>query len=299
MTQHAIPTPAMPFVAGISHRWVTVRGASFHVAESASAGAGAPVVVLLHGWPQHWWCWRRVIPELAPMAHVVAIDLRGHGWSSAPRQGYLKEELADDVCAVLDELGHGRVTIVGHDWGGWVGFLAALRSPERFDALVALGIVPPFQRLSPATVANAWRGAYQLLLAAPVLGRTVLRTQPRVVAEMIRLGTVDPEAIDEPARRHYAEMLQSPERARASVQMYRTFLVHEVPHLGRYQQQRLAVPTRLLVGRADPIATDAFLRGWQDHADDMIVEVLEGVGHFIPEEAPERVVQAVRLALAA
>src|SRR5688572_22414915 len=152
MDQQAGPTPPMPFVAGMSHRWVTVRGASFHVAERATTGLDAPVVVLLHGWPQHWWCWRRVIPELIPLAHVVAIDPRGHGWSSASEHGYLTEELADDLFAVLDELGHGRVTLVGHDWGGWVGFLAALRSPDRFDALVALGIVHPFQRLSPATM---------------------------------------------------------------------------------------------------------------------------------------------------
>ena len=183
------------------------------------------------------------------MAHVVAIDLRGHGWSSAPRQGYLKEELADDLCAVLDELGHGRVTLVGHDWGGWVGFLAALRSPERFDALVALGIVPPFQRLSPATVANAWRGAYQLLLASPVLGRTDLRTHHERSPRSSASAPSIPRPSTSTARRHYAEMLQSPERARASVQMYRTFLVHEVPHLGRYQREYLTVPTRLLVGR--------------------------------------------------
>jgi pimeloyl-ACP methyl ester carboxylesterase len=288
------PGVEMPHLDGIAHRWVDVRGERFHVAESASADPGAPVVVLLHGWPQHWWCWRKVIPGLVPDTRVVALDLRGHGWSSAPDHGYRKEELVDDVFAVLDELGHDRVTLVGHDWGGWVGFLAALREPERFDALVALGILHPFQRLSPETIANAWRVGYQPVLAAPLLGSSLLRTQPWVVSEMIRLGTSERDAIDPATRRQYAEVLRSPARANASVQMYRTFLLHELPHLGRYQQSYLTVPTRLLVGRDDPVANGAFLDGWQEHAADMTIEYIDRVGHFVPEESPARVIHAIR-----
>ena len=291
------PDVPMPHLDGITHRWIGVRGERFHVAESASTGPQAPVVVLLHGWPQNWWCWRKVIPDLMPDARVVAIDLRGHGWSSAPNHGYLKEELVDDLFAVLDELGHDRVILVGHDWGGWVGFLAALRHPDRLDALVALGIIHPFQRLSLETITNAWRGAYQLVLAAPVLGRSLLRTQPWAVSEMIRLGTYERDAIDPATRRQYAQLLRAPARANASVQMYRTFLLHELPNLGQYRQAYLTVPTRLLVGSADPVANGAFLEGWQEHAADMTVESLDRVGHFIPEESPARVLHAIRAVL--
>lgn len=290
MDVHPVP---MPHLDGVMHRWVEVRGETFHVAESAVARPGASVVVLLHGWPQHWWCWRKVIPGLMPDVRVVALDLRGHGWSSAPEHGYLKEELVDDLFAVLDELGHDRVTLVGHDWGGWIGFLAALRQPERFDALVALGIIHPFQRLSLATLTNAWRGAYQPMLAAPVVGQSLLRTQPWVVSEMIRLGTYDRDAIDPATRRQYAEVLRAPARARASVQMYRTFLLQELPHLGRYREAYLTVPTHLLVGRADPVANAAFLDGWHEHAADMRVDCIDEVGHFVPEEAPARVIDAI------
>jgi len=66
----------LPDLDGMSHRKVTARGATFHVAESAAPHAGSPVFVLLHGWPQHWWCWRLVIPELIPLGRVVAMDLR-------------------------------------------------------------------------------------------------------------------------------------------------------------------------------------------------------------------------------
>jgi len=110
----------LPHVDGVSHRWVQARGLRFHVAE---AGSGEDVVLCLHGWPQHWYLWRHLMPALADRHRVLAMDLRGFGWSDAPRDGYEKENLATDVLAVMDELGLERVKLVGHDWGGWIGFL--------------------------------------------------------------------------------------------------------------------------------------------------------------------------------
>src|SRR3954452_11781105 len=70
-------TRAHPVVRGVSHRMVEVDGVRLHVAE---AGSG-PTLLLLHGWPQHWWCWRKLIPDLARTHRVIAPDLRGWGWS--------------------------------------------------------------------------------------------------------------------------------------------------------------------------------------------------------------------------
>jgi pimeloyl-ACP methyl ester carboxylesterase len=284
----------MPHVAGMTHRWVDVRDIRVHVAEGGVADPTAPVIVLLHGWPQHWWCWRHVVPQLVGEAHVVAPDLRGHGWSDAPVAGYDKENLVDDLLVLLDDLGHDRVTLVGHDWGGWIGFLAALRQPERFDALIALGIIHPFQQFSLSALRNAWRGTYQVLLASPLLGEAMLRSSPFLVAEGIRRGCHDPAAIDADVRRHYGEVLQASARARASVRLYRTFLLHDLPRLGRYREQLLEVPTRLLVGRHDPVAVESLLDGWQAHAIDMAVDMVDDVGHFIPEESPDLVAELIR-----
>src|SRR5688500_7961534 len=100
---------AIPDLPGVTHRTVDVDGLAVHVAE---AGEGPPLV-LLHGWPQHWWCWRHVVPLLADSYRLVMPDLRGHGWTEAPSGGYDKEQLATDLLGTLDVLGLDEVGLVG------------------------------------------------------------------------------------------------------------------------------------------------------------------------------------------
>ncbi|MCW2667721.1 MAG: alpha/beta hydrolase fold protein [Frankiales bacterium] len=282
---------AVPPVPGVTHRQVEVGGLSVHVAE---AGRGEPLV-LLHGWPQHWYCWRHVVPLLAGSYRLVMPDLRGHGWTDA-RAPYDKEQLATDLLGLLNAMELPRVGLVGHDWGGWTGFLACLRAPERFSGLLALGITHPFQRPTAARALQAWRLAYQVLLSTPVLAQQVLQATPTVVERAIRAGSSRQDAFTAQDLRAFGAVLQEPDRARASVLLYRTFLLAESPAVlrGRYLDQRLTVPTRLVVGDGDPVATGAVLEGWEPYAEDMTVEVLPGVGHFLPEEAPGEVAARVR-----
>lgn len=273
-----------PAVPGVTSRFVDVGSLRVHVAE---AGSGPPLV-LLHGWPQHWYCWHRVVPLLAPHFRLVMPDLRGHGWSDAPIGGYDKEQLATDLLGLLDALELPQVGLVGHDWGGWTGFLACLRAPERFSSFLALGIPHPFQSADLAHARSAWRLAYQVPLSTPLLGQALLRSSPAFVRAAIRAASHADLGSD---LLTYGEVLQQPARARASVAMYRTFLLHEAAPVmaGRYRSQRLTVPTRLVVGSHDPVANGALLDGWEPYADDMTVEVLPAVGHFVPEEAPQAV----------
>src|SRR3954464_9761059 len=106
--------PSMPHVDGMTHHFTSANGVHVHYAE---AGSGPPLV-LLHGWPQHWWAWRKVLLALAGTHRVVCPDLRGLGWSDAPPGNYAKEAWAADVVALLDALGLERVDLAGHDWGG-------------------------------------------------------------------------------------------------------------------------------------------------------------------------------------
>ncbi|MDT7744340.1 MAG: hypothetical protein QOE59_3418 [Actinomycetota bacterium] len=132
---------AMPEVPEVRHRWHAVNGIRLHVAEAGPETA--PAVVLLHGFPQHWYVWRALITSLATTHRVVALDLRGAGWSDAPRTGYSTDDRVRDVLAVLDEPAIPRADLVGHDWGGWLAFRMALDHPGRVRRLVAISTPTP------------------------------------------------------------------------------------------------------------------------------------------------------------
>jgi pimeloyl-ACP methyl ester carboxylesterase len=281
-----------PHVDGVRHRWVRARGLDFHVAE---AGEGDDVVLCLHGWPQHWFEWRFLLPALADRHRVLALDLRGFGWSDAPARGYEKENLAEDVLAVLDRLGIERVKLVGHDWGGWIGFLLCLRAPHRFERFLALNILHPWLSSPRGVVPYAWRFAYQLVVMAPLVGYRLQR-RTDFVARVFRTGSTVKEAWDEQTVRAFADNLAEPTRARAGVQLYRSFQTREVVPIlrGRYAEQRLTVPTLLLFGIDDAVLRPELLAGYERHADEMSVELVGGCGHFIADERPELVAERAR-----
>src|SRR5438105_4186506 len=156
----------LPAVDGVNHRFVEVDGLRTHVAE---AGSGEPVV-MLHGWPQNWYAWRRLIPPLAERYRVICPDMRGFGWSAAPAAGYGKEALAMDVGRLLDALELERVRLVGHDWGSILGFLLCVRQPERVDRFLALGGSHLWPRASLRETLAFWRFWYQAAVATPLIG---------------------------------------------------------------------------------------------------------------------------------
>jgi pimeloyl-ACP methyl ester carboxylesterase len=284
------PGPRLPAVPGVQvkhHHVALPDGARLHVAE---AGAGPPLL-LVHGWPQHWWAWRRVLPALARERRVLCPDLRGLGWSDAPPGAYAKEEWAADLLALLDALGLERVDLVGHDWGGLVALLAALRAPERLNSVAALSIFHPWTT-APRPSARTLRAlVYQPPLAAPVAGERLLRHAPRIVRGLIRRGSHRSARWTEEELDAYARVLQEPARARASSAIYRTFLLREARAFatGRYAGERLRVPALMLTGASDPVVRPAVLAGLEEHADGARTAVVERCGHFVPEERPDAV----------
>jgi pimeloyl-ACP methyl ester carboxylesterase len=275
----------MPHVDGVSHRQVDLGGLRLHVAE---AGSGEPLV-LVHGWPQHWFMWRKLIPSLAERYRVICPDLRGFGWSDAPPGRYEKKTLARDLLRLLDVLGLDRVRLVGHDWGGFTGFLACLRAPERFERFAALCIVTPWYRapLSPVLLAGL---AYQGPVVAPFIGPRVAAL-PAYIRLILRLGSTRPYTAEENAA--YTEPLRDASRARATTAVYRSFQGLELPEmtLGRYVDGRLTVPTLGVYGERDLlIGGDAF-ESARPHADSLRVERIDGAAHFVPEEAPDEVLR--------
>jgi len=266
---------------------VTVPGARLHVAE---AGDGDPVL-LLHTFPQHWYAWRHVIAELAADHRVYALDLRGAGQSDAPRRGYDSATLAADVLAALDALGLPAVTLAGHEWGGWLGFHLAMTAPQRFTGLVALNSPHPWlphHKLLP----HMWRFWYTALLEYPLLGGWIIR-RTVVLRWLLRRGRpglpdADAAVFTGPAR--------EPARARAGQQLHWQVVLRDIPRraFGGYRHRHLPVPTLLLAGAKDFALSPRSLTGAGAHADELAVRVIDGAGHYLPEERPGMVAAAIR-----
>jgi pimeloyl-ACP methyl ester carboxylesterase len=275
----------MPQLPGVQHRELDLpTGVRLHVAEAGDPAA--PALLAVHGWPQHWWMWRKVIGALAERRRVLCPDLRGLGWSGIPADGdYTKGRMADDLLALLDALGIERAGYLGHDWGGWIGWLVALRAPERVERLMAVSILHPW--VHPLRgLRHAWRLAYVPTLATPVLGPALVRDGRAVRAALGRRISDDDAAV-------YVDVLRQPARAAASSAYYRQFQLREAPRLHALAGARLEMPVRVLFGRRDGPQHPSQLAGLDRHAAELEVEVVDG-GHFLPEEQPELVADRAR-----
>jgi pimeloyl-ACP methyl ester carboxylesterase len=286
--ERAVRLSEVPPVVGVTHRDVHVNGVRLHVAE---AGEGPPLV-LLHGWPQHWWAWRHLIPALARTHRVIAPDLRGWGWSDAPPGDYAKATFAADTLALLDAEGLDRISLIGHDWGGYAAFLLALEHPERVERLAALDIVPPWGGRTlprPRHLALPLLASYQALLATPGVGPRTMTAGTGLVRTIIRAGSGPGARWSDEELDVYARVLRAPARARATSACYRTFLTRELPASVRRGDRSgdLHVPTLLLLGQASAMRRILDPRS----APNLRVETVPRAGHFLPEESPGEVLR--------
>ena len=273
---------AMPHVDGVEHREVVVRGLRTHLA--VAGPEGGPPVVLTHGWPQHWYEWRHLMPELARAGYrALAPDWRGFGWSEyPPDEDFRKETLADDLIALCEVLGLSRISLVGHDWGAFAGWLICLRRPDLIERAVLVSAPPPFppDRIEPAALRRLGQLAYQLPIAAPMPHRAKLAALQNI-GRVLRGRPPDDMEV-------YAATLEQPSQLRATTLLYRQFLTRDLPGLlaRRYAGQRLTVPVRFLIGDEDLVYNEGVVDEPVAHADaDYRGEVVPGVGHFLPDEA--------------
>ena len=285
-TRHRIDD--LPEVEGIEHRFVDVDGLRVHVAE---AGDGPPVL-LLHGWPQHWYMWRGVIERLAPQFRLIVPDLRGFGWTEAPGEGYDPETFAADQVALLDALEIESASVIGHDWGGFTCFLLGLGAPDRVDRMVALNTPHPWADVNPRLLLQAWRSWYAAANALPVLGHR-LSQSGHIVSWMLSHGNVGDPFPDR--GEIYRDRLRDPARAQATVSLYRYYMraFAQAPR-SPYRAERLSVPTLLLFGQRDLFVSPDLLDGGDTHADDLHIELVPDAGHFIADQKPELVLERAR-----
>ncbi|HEX2296918.1 MAG TPA: alpha/beta hydrolase, partial [Pseudonocardiaceae bacterium] len=139
-----------------THHEVSANGIRLHVAE---CGTG-PLVLLLHGFPEFWWAWRHQLPALAAAGYrAVAADLRGYGDSDKPPRGYDLWTLSGDVAGLVRALGERQADLVGHNWGGMLGWCTATLHPRVVRSLVALAAPHPLALLQALLQDPAQRSA--------------------------------------------------------------------------------------------------------------------------------------------
>ncbi|HEX2126053.1 MAG TPA: alpha/beta hydrolase [Thermoleophilaceae bacterium] len=212
-----------------------------------------------------------------------------------PTGGTTLETMARDVLALLDALGLDRVSLAGHDWGGWIGFLLCLHHPERISRFVALGVVPPWPSRNPRNLLDVWRLAYQVVIALPQLGRRVVALGARAALHAASDSFSDDE-LDA-----FADRIEG-DRARATELLYRRFLLRTVLPVaaGRYADVPLRVPTLLVVGERDLAIPARVVREQAARSEALELEIVPGAGHFVVDERPDLVADRIlRFALPA
>ena len=280
-----------------AHRDYTANGVRLHVAE---AGEG-PLILLLHGFPEFWWCWRHQLTELPRHGfRVVAADLRGYGASDKPPRGYDAVTAAADVAGLVRALGERDAMIVGHDWGGLLAWSVGALHPRVVRQLAVLSM--PHPRLLRAAALGSWP---QARAVTPLLGFQLPRLPERRLTahggrQVGRLlcawagprwaGTAD---FDTAAAR-YRAAIRIPQAAYGALEYFR-WAVRSLPRAdGRRWIGAMAnpvtAPTLHLHGAEDPYLLAASATGSGRYvAAPYRWRLLAGTGHFPPEEQPDRV----------
>jgi pimeloyl-ACP methyl ester carboxylesterase len=260
----------------------------FDVRDSGPADGSAETVILLHGFPETSESWDEVVPALAGAGlRTLTPDQRGYSPGARPtgRAAYRSEELVADVLALADAAGVERFHLVGHDWGGEVAWTTAARHPERVASLTAVSVPHPGAFLrAMATSVQGLRSWYMAAFQVPVVPeRVMLARGGRVFRELLLRSGL---RADLAAR--YIERLQEPGALTAAVNWYRGMS----PRASALP--KVEVPTLYVWSTGDEYVTStAAYQCGRYVTGSFRFEVLEGVSHWIPEEAPDRLAALV------
>lgn len=269
-------------------RHATVNGVRLHY---VIGGQGAPLF-LVPGWPQTWWAYHKVMPALARHYRVVAVDMRGMGGSGKPEGGYDKKTMAGDLLALAHTLGYRQVNITGHDMGAMVAFSFAANHPEAIRKLALLDTPHPDEsyyerRLihRPGTGLVLWWWALNQVQGLP---EQLLAGRMRYLIDWLFAHSLaDQSLVSERDREIYTHAYDTAEALRASTTWYKAFH-QDIVDLAGYA--KLTMP---LLGIAGNYSYEEMRRKLPPLGTDVRLMKASNSVHFLPEEEPELITQAL------
>ncbi len=271
----------------------------------ARIGGSGPPLVLLHGFPQTLVMWHRIAPALCEKFTVVALDLRGYGWSAAPAshagEAYSKRAMGQDVVTVMETFGAASFALAGHDRGARVGYRLALDEPGRITRLALLDIVPTHEVWRAIESGRATAPHWPFLAEPEPRPETEIAKDPdayyaglmRKWAQGKTLDRFDPRAMA-----HYRAGWGDPSRIHASCEDYRAgaTLDRLADEADEAAGKTIACPVQILastdylVGSSGEAPLDVWRRSFAPRAEGVVINS----GHFIAEENPDATLAALR-----
>jgi pimeloyl-ACP methyl ester carboxylesterase len=273
-------SPPLPEAAGFEHLVVETPGLRTHL---AVIGEGEPVV-LLHGFPQHWWQWHAIAPVIAAGGYrVICPDLRGAGWTEAADPRIDRETRLRDLLALFDVLQIERAHLLSHDMGVITAMQLTYDHPERVRTAVQLSVPPAFFTFSPKLIPG-FRHLPPFIWHRPGASLRGIFSEAYVARPMSE-ATVDAHLA--PMRRPAIDGAVRP--------LTRGMILPEALRISRgvYRHRRLTVPTLVVLGRRDLPWTEENMgricRDPERYADRVEFAYLDGAAHFITDDAPAAV----------
>ncbi len=282
---------------GFAAHWVDTKAGRIF----ARSGGSGPPLLLLHGYPQTHVQWHKIAGDLAQHFHVIVMDLRGYGWSSAPQSEkgelYTKRLMAEDVIAVMQSLGHLRFHVAGHDRGGRVAYRLALDHPERLERVAVLDIVPTAMQWRHMDAEAALRVYHWMFLAQPspfpetLIGPNALYYLEHTLKSWSASKTLD--FIDPAALEHYRRAFNEPTRIHASCEDYRAgaTLDRSIDEADLAAGKKIDRPLLVLWGNRG-LPGGSPLDVWHQWGTNVSGEKIDS-GHFLTEENPQATLAAL------
>jgi epoxide hydrolase 4 len=273
----------------LEHSTIKTNGIRLHVVQ-AGPKSGVPVL-LLHGFPEFYYGWRKQIPALAAAGcRVIVPDQRGYNLSDKPREikSYCVEALVEDTLGLIKALDYEKVNLVGHDWGAFIAWMLAIKHPEKLHRLGILNVPHPavMKRFLQRDFEQMRRSLYALFFQLPWLPEMIMRLGDWRVASLGMRRSGKPDAFTEEDIKLYKNAWSQPGAMTAMLNWYRA-AARYYPEITNGMQ--VNVPALILWGVQDFALSRRMARLSLDYCEDGNLVFFPDATHWVQHEEAEEV----------